>query len=107
MLSGCEINSRILFKRETAKVRNSSSVVLNDLGSGRSNLFVIACSSLSRSPIAVMKLCDGCPSAMAFWIGRPKQERTTRRDRVVTRLFGADCESPSFSEIPGLTVMQL
>ena len=45
-----------------------------------------------------MKLCDGCPSAMAFWIGRPKQERTARRDRLVTRLFGADCESPSFSE---------
>ena len=28
MLSGCEINSRILVKRETAKVRNSSSVRL-------------------------------------------------------------------------------
>jgi hypothetical protein len=27
-------------------------------------------------------------------------ENRTRRDRVVTQLFGADCESPSFSENP-------
>jgi hypothetical protein len=38
----------------------------NDPGRGSSNVFVIACSSLSRSPIAVMTLCDGCPSAIAF-----------------------------------------
>ncbi len=73
MLSGCEINSRILVKRETAKVLNSSSVARNDPGLGSINLFVIVYSSLSRSPIAVTRCSvtasqSGVPRRV-WWIG--------------------------------------